>query len=52
VNYFKLLRAELARAYMVGALTKEQASAIAQRINKAQANYAGRGAGINGQKRA
>lgn len=37
MNYFRLLRLALAKAYIDGQFTKEQASEIAQRINKEQA---------------
>ena len=39
MNYFKLLRLALAKAYIDGRFTKEQASEIAQRINKEQAEF-------------
>jgi hypothetical protein len=42
MNYFTLLRRELLRQFLDGLLTKEQASAIAQRINREQADYFGR----------
>jgi hypothetical protein len=42
MNYFTLLRRELLRQFLSGLLTKEQASAIAQRINREQADYFGR----------
>ena len=41
MNYFRLLRLALAMAYIEGRYTKEQASAIAQRINREQAEWAG-----------
>ena len=41
MNYFKMLRLALAMAYIEGKYTKEQASAIAQRINREQAEFAG-----------
>jgi hypothetical protein len=42
MNYFAILRRELLLRYLNGKLTKEQASAIAQRINREQADYFGR----------
>ena len=42
MNYFRILRLELAKAYIDGRYTMEEASEIAQRINKEQAEYAGR----------
>ena len=36
-----MLRLALAMAYIEGKYTKEQASAIAQRINREQAEFAG-----------
>jgi len=41
MNYFRLLRLALAKAYIDGQFTAEQASEIAQRINREQAEYAG-----------
>lgn len=41
MNYFRLLRLALALAFIDGRYTKEQASAIAQRINREQAEWAG-----------
>lgn len=40
MNYFKILRLALAKAYIDGRFTAEQASEIAQRINKEQSKYA------------
>ena len=42
MNHFRILRLELAKAYIDGRYTMEEASRIAQRINRAQANHAGR----------
>lgn len=42
MNYFRILRLALIKAYIDGQLTKEQASEIAQRINREQAEYANR----------
>ena len=42
MNYFRILRLELAKAYIDGRYTMEEASRIAQSINMAQAEYAGR----------
>lgn len=36
MNYFRILRLALAKAYIEGKFTKEQASKIAQRINGEQ----------------
>ena len=41
MNYFRLLRLALALAFIDGRYTKEQASAVAQRINREQAEWAG-----------
>ena len=41
MEYFRLLRLALAMAFIDGRFTKEQASAIAQRINHEQAEWAG-----------
>ena len=42
MEYFQILRLALGIAYMQGKYTKEQASEIAQQINRAQAEFAGR----------
>ena len=42
MNYFRILRLALAKAYIDGRYTMEEASEIAQRINLAQAEYAER----------
>lgn len=39
MNYFRILRLELAKAYIDGRYTMEEASKIAQRINRAQGRY-------------
>ena len=36
MNYFRILRLELAKAYIDGRYTMEEASRIAQRINREQ----------------
>lgn len=42
MNYFRILRLALAKAYIDGKYTKDEASEIAQRINMEQAEFAGR----------
>ena len=39
MNYFRILRLALAKAYIDGRYTMEEASEIAQRINKEQADF-------------